>query len=387
MKILLISSFFPYPLYSGGQVRLYNLLRSLGKKHEITLISEIRSDFSHADLKRIEPYCKRIYTVTRPKQWSLSNILKCGFSLLPFLLVGHKNTAMTKIIADKLQTGKFDLIHVETFYVMHNLPKNTLPVILAEHNIEYEVYKKWVDHFKYFFLKPLLYFDVLKLAFWEKYFWKKATKVVVVSQEDQGVVQKIAKKTDVVGNGVDTDYFKEIIKHEPKIPTIVFAGSFKWMQNVDAAKYLITSLWPKIKESVADVSLWIVGNNATEYIKSDDNRIVITDSVEDIREVYSKSTLLLAPIRIGGGTKFKILESMASGLPIVTTPSGVEGLGNNTNGIIVAQKEEDLITATVKLLKDEKRRLAISKNELIFVRKYFDWAEISQKLDIVYSEI
>src|SRR3990167_10622501 len=161
MKILVISSYLPYPLFSGGHIRLYNLIKNLSNDNEITLICEKRDFQTEEDVEKVEKICKKVITVKRKKQWSAPNILKTGFSTDPFLLVGHKSEEMKNLIRDELVRESYDLIHVETFYVLQNIPKTSLPKVLVEHNIEYLVYKKYSDLASPL-LRPLLYIDVLK---------------------------------------------------------------------------------------------------------------------------------------------------------------------------------------------------------------------------------
>lgn len=390
MKILLISSFYPYPLFSGGQVRLYNLLRNLGKKHQITLIAEVRNKLSENEFYEINKYCSKVITVVRPKQWSITNILKTGFSFLPFLLVGHKNSKMRELIKGELKTGEYSLIHVETFYVMQNLPQTSLPIVLVEHNIEYQIYLDWINKPWFIFIKPLLYLDILKLKYWEEYYWKKAKLVAAVSESEKQLIENITQKNvEVVANGVDCEYFSEIKKEEPRVRTVVFVGSFRWLQNRDAVFYLLAKIWPSLKEKFGpEIKLWIVGNDVNKILcNNKDNQIIIDESVSDIRKVYTKATLLLAPIRIGGGTKFKILESMACGLPIVTTPEGIEGIGSKLSGIKVGKNTDEIINETIELLSDMTKRKEMEKQEKIFVNKYFNWKDISEKLEKIYTSL
>ena len=371
-------------------MRLYNLLRHLGKKHQITLVCETRQDLTEKDREQIQKYCQKIITVNRPKQWSASNIFKTGLSLFPFLLVGHKNQQMKKILQEELSTQRYDLIHVETFYVMQNIPQTTIPKVLVEHNIEYDIYLRWVKNFKFFVLKPLLLIDILKIKYWEEFYWKRADLLVAVSSDEQTVMEKeIGKKVELVPNGVDCDYFSQVGKSEPKTPTIVFVGSFNWIQNIDACLYLLKRLWPRIKKDYGlPVKLRLVGNSILRKIgKVDDPDVIIEESVADIRKVYANSTLLLAPIRIGGGTKFKILESLACGLPIVTTKKGIEGLGSDTNGIIVSDSEAELIQHTISLLQRETDLGEIARKERIFVKENFDWIHIASHLDYLYQKL
>ncbi len=130
MKILMVSSYLPFPLLSGGNIRLYNLLKLLSKKHKITLICERRPNQTEADVKEVEKICEKVITVERKKQWSIKNIVKTGFSLNPFIITGHQSKEMTRAIKNELEKENFDLIHVETFYVMGTLTRKSTPVLL-----------------------------------------------------------------------------------------------------------------------------------------------------------------------------------------------------------------------------------------------------------------
>ncbi|HEX8932317.1 MAG TPA: hypothetical protein VF810_04130, partial [Patescibacteria group bacterium] len=179
MKILLVSSYLPYPLHSGGHIRLYNLIKELAGKHEITLICEKRSHQTPEDIQELAKICKKVVTVDRRKQWSWQNIAKTTTTLNSFLVTGHTHPEMRQKIMDELVRESFDLIHVETFYIMQNLPVTALPVVLVDHNIEYQVYKRFVDKAPKL-LRPLLLLDVAKIKRDEEFAWQSATKVVAV---------------------------------------------------------------------------------------------------------------------------------------------------------------------------------------------------------------
>src|SRR5690348_6846315 len=123
MRILIVSSYLPFPLDSGGHVRLYNIIKELSKRHKITLICEKRPYQTQQDIEEVKKFCEAVYTVPRKKQWSFENIGKSGFSTHPFLVTGHTLMQMKKKIVEILAEKRFDVIHVETFYVYQNLPK------------------------------------------------------------------------------------------------------------------------------------------------------------------------------------------------------------------------------------------------------------------------
>src|SRR5690349_18151574 len=115
MRILMVSSYLPYPLHSGGQVRLYNLIKELSDKHEITLVCEKRLHQTQEDIHALEKICKQVITVERRKQWSIENVVRSASSAHSFLVTGHTHPQMRQKIQELLLDEKFDLIHVETF--------------------------------------------------------------------------------------------------------------------------------------------------------------------------------------------------------------------------------------------------------------------------------
>lgn len=387
MKILLVSSYLPFPLFSGGQIRLYNLIKNLSEKHSITLVCEKRETQTQSDIDELSKICEKVYTVDRIKQWTSRNILKTGFSLDPFLITGHKSPEMKKIISELLSKEKFDLIHVETFYVMQNLPKTELPVVLVEHNVEYKVYEKFVLK-SFIFARPLLYFDILKLKRIEKYYWKKATKLVAVSEIEASLM---GRKVDVVPNGVDIDKFKikKILKEKAN-KKVLFIGDFKWIQNRDSIVFIIKNIWPKVIKNNPNAVLWVVGKKIPNSIKSlkEDSILFDENAPNETEKIFQEADILLTPIRVGGGTNFKILESMSSGTPVITTKLGNEGIKARENEeIIICDKPEEFSNKTSLLLTDDYLYEKISRNSRKFIEKNFDWKNISEKLNEVYESL
>lgn len=379
MKILVVSSFLPYPLHSGGHVRLYNIISRLSSRHDITLICEKRITQRREDVEEVSKICKEVVVVPRHKQWSLSNILKTGFSANSFIVTGHTNRQLKLKIKEMLEKGNFDLVHVETSYIFQNLPSEIkIPVVLTEHNLEYMVYRRFAASAP-LLLRPLIYFDTLKLERAERGFWKKADRLIAVSPEEGKVMNADA----VVSNGVDASRFKLSRGGD----RVLFIGDFKWLQNRDSAEMILKDIWPKL--DIAE-KLWIVGRKIPDYIKKMGGKGVLFDenSPADTYEIYKKSKLLLAPIRIGGGTSFKILEAMASGVPVVTTKLGNEGIdAANGESILIAENDSEFAEAVKRLIENKSLYQKISKNARVLVEKNFDWDVIVAKLEKVYEEV
>lgn len=384
MKILVVSSYLPYPLFSGGSVRLYNLLKEVSINNEITLICEKRAHQGDRDIKELEKFCKKVITVDRKKQWSISNIIKSVFSKNSFLITGHTLDEMKKRIIEELSVNKFDLIHIETFYVMQNLPNLNIPIVLVEHNIEYLVYERFVSQCKSI-IRPFLRIDVSKINKQEEEFWQKATKLVAVSEEEKALMKR--SDVTVVRNGVDLEKFKFLPNHESN--KVLFIGDFKWIQNQNAIKQILDEIWPKIHEENRNLKLWVVGKNIPQDLKEKKEESVIFDenAPDKTEEIYEKVSILLAPIFVGGGTSFKILEAMASGVAVVTTPLGAEGIvKKDQDELIIANSSEDLAEGVIKLTKDKDFRQTLTKNARKLIEEKFDWKKIAKELEYVYKE-
>jgi len=393
MKILMITPYLPYPLVSGGQIRTYNLLKNLSQKHKITLVSFIREPREKRFLKDLKPYCEDILVYQRRKAWSPLNILLAAITPYPFLVSIYLSLSLRRDIKSLLAKENFDLIHAETFYVMPNIPQTNVPIFLVEQVIEYLVYQRYVEGLPTWllFLKPFLKFDVAKIKRWEKLYWTKAKRLAAMSQDDKDFIEKINPnlKVDVVANGVDIEYFANIKKRKTKQPTILFVGNFKWLPNRDAAQFLVKDIWPLIKSQIKDAKLWIVGRNPTQDLKKYQSQdINIDERVDDIRFAYSNSDVLVAPIRNGRGTKYKILEAMATKTPIVGTPLATEGINIEAGRqAFVASSAKNLAKKTVLLLANPKKSKELAENAYLLVSQDYNWKKISDRLDEVYMEV
>ncbi len=242
----MVSSYLPYPLFSGGHVRLFNLIRELSARHEITLVCETRPAQTDADVAAVEAYCQKVVTVARRKQWSITNIVRSGVSTHSFLLNGHRHREMRQVIDAELAEEAFDLIHVETFYVMQNLPPTTIPVVLVEHNIEHEVYARFVKRAP-LALRPLVAIDVAKIKREEEASWGRADALVAVSAMDKHVMERVGRTPQVVPNGVNTEQFEfkdTPIAGSQQEKRILFIGDFRWLQNRDSAAFILGEIWP-----------------------------------------------------------------------------------------------------------------------------------------------
>lgn len=376
MKILFVSAVLPYPLHSGGQIRIYNLLKRLSKKHDIHLYSFIRSEKEKEYLSKLS-FCKKVVTVVRGRAWQPKYIWKTLTSSYPLLWSSYHNAEMLSLLAGEVAHGEFDVFHIEPGYVWPSVPtERRIPIVVAEHNIEHEVYAAYAQHFGIGLLRPFLSLDVEKMKTWEKRTWAKADRIVTVSESDREAIGQ--SNVSVVPNGVGTKEFafrpkKTLSKHL----TFLYVGNFRWMENRDAASHLVQDLWPSIKEKYPEATLRIVGKNAPTGPH-------FVGSVKNIQDELYGADIMLAPIRIGGGTKYKILEAMAAGLPVISTLRGVQGMKVvDGKHLCLAEGPEEVLQSITRLL-DEAKRMTIVGNARKLIEKEYSWDLIAQGLEDVW---
>ncbi len=391
----MLTPYLPFPDSSGGQIRSYNLIKGLSKKHKITLFSLIKDDSERKFIPELQKYCYKVKVFKRSKSpWTLRNILLTGFGPYPFLVIRNLSPQEKKAIQEEVASEHYDLIHAETFYVMPHIPETKIPILLVEQTIEYLVYKHYMEGTKNPMLRALLAIDVAKLKFWETNFWKKADRVVAVSESDKKEMHKLVNdlKVDLVPNGVNLSFFKQKTSWGTDSPRILFIANFKWLQNVEAAELLLREVFPKVHAKNPKAKMWVVGQHIPEEIlafRSGD--IIIDDLKEDdqegIRNAYYNSSVFVSPLRGPGGTRLKHLAAMAAGLPLVTTSVGAEGLAaTDGKDIIVKNTPEEIAEATLKVLSDDKLAENIAVNARKLVEEKFSWYKMGEYLEGLYEK-
>ena len=300
------------------------------------------------------------------------------------------------VINRLLQQEKFDVIHAETFYVMPHIPKTKVPTVLVEQTIEYKVYKHFINSLP-FYLRLLIYFDIdiIKLKYWERFYWKKANAVVVVSSSDEKLIknEEPKLKTSIIPNCVgDEMIINKLEKKDLNFPTIFFQGNFFWLQNVEAAKFIIDKIYPQLIKELPRVKIIIAGQNAKKLgnlINKNINIVNIEpDNINKVKKLFMKNTLFIAPIFGPGGTRLKILAAMGSGMPVISTSTGIEGLEvTNNKNVVIANDPEEFIIKIKQLLANNNMYERIRNNAYELVKEKYQWSQTAKDLESVYKNL
>lgn len=245
------------------------------KKNEITLIALYKNDDEKKYLPYLKPYCKEVYLCKRPeKPWQFDNIFRSIFSLNPFLIVRNYSQEAASTLRLLVAREQFDVIHAETFYIMPHILKTDIPIFLVEQTIEYKVYQHFVNSLP-IFVRPFFSLDILKLKFWERYYWRKAFLVGTMSESDKKAVSLLEPtiKPVIIPNGAGEDMTVNNLKPKSlQNPTLLFVGNFFWLQNTEAAQYLIDKIYLEVKKSNPDLHILIAGQNALNKLRVPDSK-------------------------------------------------------------------------------------------------------------------
>lgn len=381
MNILFLSRWFPYPPNNGSKIRILNLLRGLGRHHSVTLLGFADQPDADLEAPEIRAVCENVQIIPwkeyDPYHWRAVAGL---FSLTPRSLVDTFSPAMAEKIMQALSAKTFDLVIASQLSMAAYFPYfEGVPVLFEELELAlaYEDPRQNPSRMQRL-LRTLTWF---KFRFYISRLLKTFRAVTVVSEKERDLVIRNfpdVKKISVIPNGIDMDEYAGVAL-EPKPNTLIFTGSFRYPVNYEAMVWFVSEVFPLVLDEIPDAELIITGEHLDLPLPSQKN-IRLTGYVDDVRQWIATSTVALAPLWSGGGTRLKILEAMAIGVPVVATSKGAEGL-NAQNGehLLIADSPEEFAGHITKLLHDRILVNRITSNARKFVREKFDWDVVMPK--------
>lgn len=387
-NILFVTYDFPYPTDSGGKTRAFNLIKFGHKDTKITLLAFVRKPITpelEEEMRRVG--VSKIHTVQRTSKTNIKSILGV-FTKSSIFKSLYYDKKIEKKILEIIAEDKIDLIHFESyytaFYIGDKIAQTGTKQVLGTENIEHQLYDLYTEKNAPFLTKPVLRREVRKIQDEEHSMIQHADAVVAVTDSERKYIEKTgAKNCILVENGVDIDYFSNT-KHSATSNEILFIGNFSYFPNIDAVRYLYNEILPHLDERI---NIKIVGKNYTA-LNIHDKRFTFVDYVDDIREAYSGAFAMVSPIRIGGGTNFKVLESMASKTPIVADPSRINDLGATVGkNILVSSDPKDFAQKIKDLYDNQALRDEIAQNAYKFVKDNYSWQILGGKLNTLWTNL
>ncbi len=389
MKILWVKSDFLHPTTKGGHIRTLEMLKRLHRRHEIHYVA-LDLEEQPGGVERSSEYCTQAYPVAHraagrgtARFW----LQAAGsiFSELPLAVSRYRSTAMQRVIADLTRRRKFDALVCDFLFAAPNLP-DLAAAVLFQHNVEAQIWKRRMEHVARTPERLLLTNQYRRMRRYEGQVCRAVKRVAAVSEVDAETMRSEYGVADVqaVPTGVDVEYFKpprELVAGSH----LVFIGSMDWMPNVDGIQWFVREALPRIRRSRPDCGLTIAGRRphpAISKLAEQDRSIRVTGTVADIRPYLWESAVSIVPLRIGGGTRLKIFEAMAAGIPVVSTTIGAEGLEvRSGENIRIADAPEDFAEHCIQLLADAVSRRAIADRAWEMVSACYSWEVVSQKFE------
>jgi sugar transferase (PEP-CTERM/EpsH1 system associated) len=396
-KLLWVKTDAMLPLDKGGKIRSFNMLRHIAGKAAVDYVCFASEALGRDDRERLTRMLHAFHEVppADPERmnWKyLANLVLAHALGRPFTLYNYHRKQMAGKIEELCRSNSYDAIVCDFLGPALNFtPAARRKAVLFQHNVEHVLWARQAQQEKRPWRKLVYAREYRLVKRYEEALCRDFRRVICVSSEDAEVLRSRFGLTDVysVDTGVDIDYFTPSaaapIRHR-----IVFTGSMDWLPNIDAMNWFVAEIFPKVKEAIPAVELAIVGRNPGPEIlrlAGKDPGIIVSGKVPDVRPWMAEGEVFIVPIRVGGGTRLKIYEAMAMGLPVISTTIGAEGLeyahGEN---ILIADRAEDFATALVGLLQDPERRRGIGRAARDFVVENYSWPRIAdQFLQIVLA--
>jgi glycosyltransferase involved in cell wall biosynthesis len=392
MRILFVAPKIPWPATDGGRIAIYELVRHMTERgHQASFLGfgspqaadELRA---HAGLQwaRAVPHD----TATNPAM-ALANL----FSPLPYTASKYKSGAMSDAIRLAFQEDIFDLVQLENTHMAHYLglvQRHNLPAVLRLHNVESLLAERYARTVA----PPFSWYVNLqarRMARFETRACEQASLCLAITDEDADRIRRMAPDAQVAVSpaGVDLErYSPQSMSEEPG--TLISIGSLNWPPNVDSMRWFRSEIWPRVLKEEPTARWLVVGKDPpTDILRwpEEDRSITVTGFVDDVRPFLHRGSIVVVPLRSGGGMRLKILEAMAAGKAVLSTPIGAEGIpARSGEEIVLAPPDRTFAAEAVRLLRQDADRKRIGKSARAWVERY-GWNRVAEALEREYAAL
>ena len=394
MKILFLSPTVPFPLTDGGRIRVFNLLKQIAAKSDVTLLALETQPTDAEGVTELQQLGIQVHLVsnapTLPRV-SFGTLVNAFLKRQPITVARYALPAYRQKLKELVATENFDLVHYEMFHTAQFRTETELPSVLSQQNVDSAIWRRLCSETTNPFYKFAYWTQQLAFQRYERVLSPKFDAVTCTSDIDAAVFQRhcAADTIEIIPNGVDVTHYQPDFTSEAPAH-LIYIGSMDWYPNEDAVAFFADEVLPQIQEKVPDVQFSIVGGNPSALVEKLAERegVVVTGRVPEIKPYFAEATVFVVPLRIGSGTRLKILEALAMAKAIVSTSVGAEGLDlKDGEEIFIADEPRPFAEAVARLLTDPSLRRRIGENGRARVEQDYDWRSIGEKLHTLYESL
>jgi glycosyltransferase involved in cell wall biosynthesis len=384
MRVAVFTPYLPYPPDTGGKIRSYYLLRALTERFEVDLYSVYYGEGpSEEHVRALWEHCRRVILFHLRKSWRTRDLLWRTLSPLP-RAVHHFHTSQSLEQARQhLRNGRYDIVVADEMCMTPyaELAENP-PRVVIRHKVDYAHYREVALARSWGPEKVLDLIEAVQLQRYGRAKMPLYQAYLACSEQDVALIQEQAPGVPslVIPNGVDLSKFVPSGRAKSQEPILLYVGSMHYYPNIDAMLYFFEAMYQPIRRAVPDIRVQIVGHNPPPAIQQLARLpgVEVTGTVPDVWPYYDQATVFIVPLRLGSGTRLKIIEAMAMELPVVSTTIGAEGLdirpGEN---ILIADDAVSFVECVVQLLSDPDFCARIAKGGRLLAHRY-NWMDLTK---------
>lgn len=396
MNILQLTHIFPYPLDDGGKISIYNLTKQFSLNGANVFFAGLQPYKPEpTDVDAILQWCKEAVFFPVERKYTLRSMVRNIFSPVPVNIHKYHSRSildgMIRFASDK----QIDIIHTDHLHMgYYGLALKQIlgrPAVLRAHNLEMKIMQRFAEHQKNPLVRWYAAEQARKFQSYEPQTCASFDECLMITPEDEKTLRSMAPHvcSSVITAGVDVDFFSP----DPVVrsnDTIAYIGNLEWWPNVHGLVEFVKNTFPILMQKRPTIKLLIYGRNPSEQIRRlhDGSNIIVRGFVNDIREAFRSSEIVIVPLYVGSGIRIKILEAMAMGKTIVTTSIGCEGIETHSRECFVkADSPTEFVYQICTLLDNPNRRNTLASNAHQVAKQYYSWSAIGSEFISRYESL
>lgn len=383
MKLLFLTSRFPYPLEKGDKLRAYYFIKHLSKNHEIYLFAVNENNPEENSLEELRPFCKAIEIVKISKSQSIVNLIKAVFQKnIPFQTAYFTSEKGKAQLKEFIKQHQPDAVFCHLIRMGEYMQDNKIENSLLDYMDTFSIGMKRYAESASTLMRLPAKLEYKRLLHYENKLFNQFKNKIIISKQDQSYIPHEDKKSiSIIPNGVDADFYQS--NNCEKKYDLLFIGNLSYAPNIYAIKYAAEQIMPLLP----NLKLAVVGATPTEEIsRLQSNNIEIVGWVDDSRDAFNQSRIMIAPMFISIGLQNKILQAMAMETPCVISSMANNALGATPEAeVLIADSPEEFKNQINRLLKDDVLYQTIKINARNFILKNFNWTENIEKINLLLA--